>query len=130
MAACWQPSQVRVGPQLQTSPHWQALGAGAEFWQPHVHWVPTQVSHPQTFDGVVMRSSFSVLTSCQQRKGVSHRGGQTGLDGAAVVVERIGYSVGRGNRGRATSPDKVLNGEGISMKSPRINTEGAMPTIW
>jgi hypothetical protein len=40
-----------VGPQLQTSPHRQeALGAGAEFWQPHVHWVPTQVSHPQTFD--------------------------------------------------------------------------------
>jgi hypothetical protein len=49
--ARWQPWQVHVGPQLQTSPHWQtALGAGAEFWQPHVHWVPTQVSHSQTFD--------------------------------------------------------------------------------
>jgi hypothetical protein len=49
--ACRQPSQLHVGPQLQTSPHWQeVLGAGAEFWQPHVHWVPPQVSHPQTFD--------------------------------------------------------------------------------
>jgi hypothetical protein len=42
---------VHAGPQLQTSPHWQeALGANAAFWQPQVHWVPTQVSHPQTFD--------------------------------------------------------------------------------
>jgi hypothetical protein len=50
-AACRQPSQVHVGPQLQTSPHWHdALSAGAECWQPQVHWVPTQVSHPQTFD--------------------------------------------------------------------------------
>jgi hypothetical protein len=32
------------------------------------------------------------------------------------VLERIGYS--------------ALNGEGISMKSPRISTDGAMPTIW
>jgi hypothetical protein len=29
---CWQPSQVHVGPQWQTSPHWhEAAGAGAEF---------------------------------------------------------------------------------------------------
>jgi hypothetical protein len=49
--ACWQPSQVHVGPQLQVSPHWQEeLGAGAEFWQPQVHWVPTQVLHSQTLD--------------------------------------------------------------------------------
>ena len=48
--ACWQPSQVHVGPQSQTSPHGQeALGAG-EFRQPQAHWVPTQVSHSQTFD--------------------------------------------------------------------------------
>ena len=37
-----------------------------------------------------------------------------GLDGAAIVVERIGYS----------------NGDGTSINSPRINTDGAMPTIW
>jgi hypothetical protein len=50
-SACRQFSQVHVGPQLQTSPHWQeALGAGAGFWQPQVHWAPTQVSHAQTFD--------------------------------------------------------------------------------
>ena len=30
---------------------------------------------------------FLVLTSCQRRKGVSHPGGQSGLDGAAIVVE-------------------------------------------
>jgi hypothetical protein len=49
--ACWQPSQVHVGPQLQTSPHWHGtLDAGAAFWQPQVHNVPTQVWHTQTFD--------------------------------------------------------------------------------
>jgi hypothetical protein len=42
---------VQVGPQLQASPHGQeALGAGTEFWQPQVHWAPTQVLHSQTFD--------------------------------------------------------------------------------
>ena len=49
--ACWQPVQVHVAPQLQTSPHWHdAIGAGAGFWQPQVHSVPTQVSQTQTFD--------------------------------------------------------------------------------
>jgi len=47
---CRQLLQLHVWPQLQTSPHWQAVGAGAEFWQPQLHWVATQVSHPQTFD--------------------------------------------------------------------------------
>jgi hypothetical protein len=42
---------VQVGPQLQTSPHWhEVAGTAAAFWQPQVHWVPTQVPHPQTFD--------------------------------------------------------------------------------
>jgi hypothetical protein len=27
-------------------------------------------------------------------------------------------------------PGDVLNGEGITMKSPRIDTEGAVPTVW
>ena len=49
--ACSQLSQVQVGPQLQASPHWHdAADAAAEFWQPQVHWGPTQVSHTQTFD--------------------------------------------------------------------------------
>ena len=49
--ACWQLSQLHVSPQLQTSPHWhEAAGTGAGFWQPQVHWVPTQVPHTQTFD--------------------------------------------------------------------------------
>jgi hypothetical protein len=39
-----------MGPQLQTSPHWHEELVAREFWQPHVHWVPTQVSHPQPFD--------------------------------------------------------------------------------
>ena len=47
--ACWQPSQVHVGPQLQTS-HWQEALVAGDFWQPQVHGVPTQVSHSQTFD--------------------------------------------------------------------------------
>jgi len=51
MLVCSQLLQVQVSPQAQTSPHWQeTLGAGAEFRQPHVHWAPTHVSHPQTFD--------------------------------------------------------------------------------
>ncbi|MGE4057016.1 MAG: hypothetical protein AB7F99_19680 [Vicinamibacterales bacterium] len=48
--ACWQPSQVHMGLQLQTSPHWHEALVAGEFWQPHVHGVPTQVSHRQTFD--------------------------------------------------------------------------------
>src|SRR5258706_7649443 len=49
--ACWQLLQLQVTPQLHASPHWhEAVGAGAEFWQPQVHWVPTQVSQTQTFD--------------------------------------------------------------------------------
>jgi hypothetical protein len=49
--ACWQLLQVQVPPQLHASPHWhEAVGTGAEFWQPQVHWVPTQVSQTQTFD--------------------------------------------------------------------------------
>jgi hypothetical protein len=49
--ACWQLLQLHVSPQLQTSPHWHdAVATGAGFWHPHVHWAPTQVSHPQTFD--------------------------------------------------------------------------------
>jgi hypothetical protein len=95
--ACRQPSQLHVGPQLQTSPHrHEAAGRAAELWQPHMHSEPGQTAHAHTFDWVVdMRSSFSVLTSCQQRSGVSHPGGQAGLNGAAIVVERIGYFVGR-----------------------------------
>lgn len=74
-----------------------------------------------------MRRSVSVSTTCQQRHGVSHAGRRAGLDGAAVVVERIGYSAGRRSPG---VPASELNGDGISMNSPRINAEGAMPTIW
>jgi hypothetical protein len=49
--ACWQLRQVQVSPQLQTAPHWhEAVGTGAGFWQPQVHWVPTQVPHTQTVD--------------------------------------------------------------------------------
>jgi hypothetical protein len=48
--ACWQLLQQHVGPQLQTSPHWHEAVAAAEVWQPQVHWIPTQVSHPRTFD--------------------------------------------------------------------------------
>jgi hypothetical protein len=49
--ACWQPLQLHVGPQLQTSPHWhEADGRAAAFWQPHVHSEPVQAAHAQTFD--------------------------------------------------------------------------------
>jgi hypothetical protein len=61
--ACWQPLQLHVSPQLQTSPHWhEAVGTAAGFWQPHVHSGPIQVPQAQTFDRVDMRSSFLVLT--------------------------------------------------------------------
>ena len=49
--AWWQLLQVHVPPHVQASPHRQeAVGTGAEFRQPQVHWVPTQVSQTQTFD--------------------------------------------------------------------------------
>jgi hypothetical protein len=48
--ACWQPWQLHVGPQLQTSPHWHDTGRAAAFWQPHVHSEPVQVAQTQTFD--------------------------------------------------------------------------------
>jgi len=49
--ACWQPLQVHVGPQLQTSPHWlEAAGRSAGFWQPQVHSEPGQTAHAQPFD--------------------------------------------------------------------------------
>ena len=105
--ACWQALQVQVGPQVQMSPHWhEAAGRGAGFWQPQVHCAPTHVPHAQTFDWLVMRSSFSVLTSCQ-RKGVSHPGPLAGLDGAADVVERIGYSRARELTPAGTWPQRV-----------------------
>jgi hypothetical protein len=49
--ACWQPLQVHVGPQLQTSPHWhEAAGGLAGFWQPQLHSEPVQTAHAQPFD--------------------------------------------------------------------------------
>ena len=50
---------LHVGPQWQTSPHWhEAAGWAARFWQPQLHSEPGQTVHAQTFDWVVMRSSF------------------------------------------------------------------------
>jgi hypothetical protein len=51
--ACWQPLQLHVGPQLQTSPHWHEAAdwaAGFGFWQPQVHPEPVQAAQRQTFD--------------------------------------------------------------------------------
>ena len=58
-------------------------------------------------------------------------GRQSGLYEAAVFDERIGYLMGgpgTGAAAEALSPDPK-NGERISANLPRINTEGAMPTI-
>ena len=61
---------------------------------------------------------------------VSHRRPQPGLYEAAVFDERIGYRIGpgAGAAAEALSLD-TKNGERISANLPRINTEGAMPTI-
>ena len=62
---------------------------------------------------------------------VSPRRPQSGLYEAAVFDERIGYLMGGTGTGAAAgalSPDPK-NGERISANLPRINTEGAMPTI-
>jgi hypothetical protein len=49
--ACRQSVQVQVGPQLQTSPHWQeAAGRASALWQPQLHSAPGQTAHAQTFD--------------------------------------------------------------------------------
>lgn len=62
---------------------------------------------------------------------VSHPSPQSGLYESAVFDERIGYLTGSPGicaAAEARSPDPK-NGEGISANLPRINTEGAMPTI-
>jgi len=108
-----------------------AAGRDAAFWQPHLHWLPVQDSHVHAFDWVALRvvmiSSFQMLTSCQ-RKGVSHPGRQSGLDEAAIVQERIGYFVDRWAWRGPPSVNGELNGEAISVNSPRINADGAIQT--
>jgi hypothetical protein len=50
-SACWQPLQLHVGPQLQTSPHWhEAAGRSAAVWHPQVHSEPVQVAQAHTSD--------------------------------------------------------------------------------
>jgi hypothetical protein len=88
--------QLQAGPQLQRSSEWHdADGRAAGFWQPQVHSEPVQAAHAQTFDRVDMRSSLLVVDVMSTMKRVSHRGGQPGLNGTAIVVERIGYLAGR-----------------------------------
>ena len=50
---------------------------------------------------------------------------------AAVFDERIGYLMGRPGTGAAAEALSLdpKNGERISANLPRINTDGAMPTI-
>jgi hypothetical protein len=51
--ACWQPLQVHVGPQPQTSPHRHEAAdwtGGFGFWQPHLHSEPVQTAHAHAFD--------------------------------------------------------------------------------
>ena len=62
---------------------------------------------------------------------VSHRDRQSGLYEAAVFDERIGYLMGGPGTGAAAEAFSLdpKNGERISANLPRINTEGAMPTI-
>lgn len=62
-------------------------------------------------------------------KGVSQRGRRSGLDGPALVHERIGYSfTGRQREAGGDSPGKS-KGEAIWANSPYINADGAIPTI-
>ena len=62
---------------------------------------------------------------------VSHRRPQSGLYEAAVFDERIGYLMGGPGPDAAAEALSLdpKNGERISANLPRINTEGAMPTI-
>jgi len=62
---------------------------------------------------------------------VSHPRPQSGLYEAAVFDERIGYLMGGPGTGAAAEALSLdpKNGERISANLPRINTEGAMPTI-
>lgn len=62
---------------------------------------------------------------------VSHRRPQSGLYEAAVFDERIGYPMGCPETGAAAEVFSLepKNGERISANLPRINTDGAMPTI-
>ena len=116
---CWPLVHVHVSPQLQTSPHWHdaVAGTGAGFWQPQVHCEPAQDWHAQTFELLDMGRSWFRVDGMSTTSGVSHPAGGAGLDGTANLLERIGYSA-------------LVNGEAISANCPRINADGAMPTIW
>ena len=57
-------------------------------------------------------------------------GGGPAATPSIAVPTTDGYPAGLVNRGGEPSGGNALNGDGISMKSPRINTDGAMPTIW
>ena len=95
-----------------------------------MHSGPVQTAQVQSFDCVNMWGSFSVVDTMSTRNGVSHPAGRRGLDEAAVVVERIGYFVGRADRYPPEPAGTALKGDVISMKSPRISADGAIPTIW
>ncbi len=103
------------------------------FWQPHLQAAPAQDAHLHCFDFIDIGISFVTLSwvCVAPTTEVSHRRPQSGLYEAAVFDERIGYLMGGPGSGAAAEALSLdaKNGEWISANLPRINTEGAMPTI-
>jgi hypothetical protein len=125
-----------VGEQLHRSPQPQPLAWpwALSFRQSHLQAPPAEDAHLHCFDFIVIGISFFTLSQVAlgaPTTEVSHRRPRAGLYEAAVFDERIGYPMGGPGAvaaAEAFSPD-AKNGEGISANLPRINTEGAMPTI-
>jgi len=104
------------------------------FWQPHLQAAPAQDAHLHCFDFIDIGTPFHSelgLRWVAPTTEVSHRRPQSGLYEAAVFDERIGYLMGGPGTGAAAEALSLdpKNGERISANLPRINTDGAMPTI-
>ena len=122
-----------MGEQLHLSPQLQPLvwPVVFSFWQPHLQAAPAQDAHLHCFDFIDIGNLLFTLSWVAPTTEVSHRSRPSGLYEAAVFDERIGYLIGgpgTGGDAKALMLDPK-NGERISANLPRINTEGAMPTI-
>ena len=119
-------------PHLQLSPHAQPAAwlFALALRQPQLQAAPAQDAQLHGFELVNILSSLEFLADLTSTTEVSHWNPGPGLNEAAIVQESIGYHAGACRlcaEGRSLGTSK---GEGSRANSPRISTEGAIPTIW
>lgn len=123
--------QLQVGEHLHSSPQAQPVVWPVVFalWQPHLQVAPAQDGQLHGLDWFDIGISFSVSVDVAPTTGVSHSNGPQGLYETAIFTGRIGYLARVARPGVGAASVSVQNGEGISANLPRINTDGAIPTI-